>query len=347
MEFTLFKRKGKNGASTYYVRFWDIETGELIKTLSTRKTSFKEATLWALEHIEGNGSNEDKNSPTFQDYTNSWFIWNKCPYIKKLLTKGKPFSRSHADGRRGILNNHLLPYFGELELKETKGSDIENFMENMGNKGFSSSTINSAFHTLSSILTEAYRQEIISTNPIDRIEPMEKQTQKSDLIPAEITDKLFSLDNIEEYWKGSLFHYLFNLLAFTTGLGQSEILALRKKNIDLNSSTISVTHTWDRKYGLKEAKREILRIVPIPLETQNLLEAYFAENGYLIENSLIFHGKSRERAIDHKAVNNYFKDAVMAAGADLTQTKITFQSWRHTYVANKCSSDNYEYNSKA
>ncbi len=220
-------------------------------------------------------------------------------------------------------------------------------MENMTNKGFSSSTINSAFHTLSSILTEAYRQEIIPTNPIDRIEPIEKQTQKSDLIPLEVTDKLFNLDNIEEYWKGSLFHYLFNLLAFTTGLGQSEILALRKKSVDLNSSTISVTHTWDRKYGLKEAKRGISKIVPIPLEIHNFLKAYFYEHRYLIGNSLIFHGKSKERAIDHKAVNNYFKDALMAAGVDLTQTKITFQSWRHTYVANKRSSDNYEYNSRA
>jgi len=71
MEFTLFKRKGKNGAYTYYARFWDMETGELIKTLSTRKTSFKKATLWALEQVEDKGSNGAKNYPTFQDYTES------------------------------------------------------------------------------------------------------------------------------------------------------------------------------------------------------------------------------------------------------------------------------------
>lgn len=56
------------------------------------------------------------------------------------------------------------------------------------------------------------------------------------------------------YWENSLFHYLFNLIAFTTGLRQAEILALRR--IDIQDEIITVEHTWDRKYGLKRPKYE-------------------------------------------------------------------------------------------
>lgn len=144
------------------------------------------------------------------------------------------FSRSHADGRRGMLNNHLLPYFRKFKLEDIRVVDIERFMTQMSKNGYSPSTINSAFYTSSSILKEAYRQELISKNPIDRVEPMAERTKRPDVIPLDIVIKLFAPENKMEYWKDSDFHYLFNLIAFSTGMRQAEILALRKKDINIS-----------------------------------------------------------------------------------------------------------------
>jgi hypothetical protein len=131
MIFNLFKRKGKRGNYIYYVRFWNSETNKIIKTLSSGKFTIKDASRWALEQIQEYNFLKAKSIPTFQSYTENWFVWDECTFIEKQLAKGKRFSRSHADGRRGILKNHLLPYFGNKKLTDIRVIDIENFMTKM------------------------------------------------------------------------------------------------------------------------------------------------------------------------------------------------------------------------
>lgn len=122
VDFTTFKRRLKGGRFLYYVRFYNKETRELITTRSSGKTKLKEAYDWAYQQIQEGEifTATSKQNPLFQTYTENWFLWDKCPFIKKQLVKGKRFSRGHADNRRGMLENHLLPYFGEMKLRDIK-----------------------------------------------------------------------------------------------------------------------------------------------------------------------------------------------------------------------------------
>ena len=70
--------------------------------MSSGMTTKKAADKWAIVKLSsGNFSRKSKHN--FSQYTKNWFVWDKCAYIKLMQGKGKRFSRSYADNRRGFL----------------------------------------------------------------------------------------------------------------------------------------------------------------------------------------------------------------------------------------------------
>lgn len=328
-QFTIYPRKSKTRGKIYYVRFREPDSGERLSGVSSGQTTKKAANNWAIKQISS-GKIARKSHLNFSKFTKNWFIWNKCPYIALRLRKGKRFSRSHADGRRRILLKHLIPYFGNMKLSDIKVQSIEAFLVRMQKLGYSSSSINSFYSTLSSIMKEAYRQGIITENPIEKVQPFTKKSKKKDIIPLEIAQKLFLQKNIDQYWNNSSFHYLFNLIAYTTGLRQGEILALRRK--DIEADYIKVVNTWDRKYGLKSPKYESDRFIPLSIFTLEKVQVYLSNMKSKEPEALLFSQSFNiYKAIDHKAINSAFKKAISNTELDLSKLNITFHSWRHTF----------------
>ncbi len=325
-QYTLYPRKSKLHGKIYYVRFRDPDTGIRLSPKSSGKKTKGAANNWAIQQIKQGKIKSTKYN--FTTYTANWFIWEKCPYIKLMRSKGKRFNRSYADGKRCILVKHLLPYFGNYDLSKINVPIIEKFLLTLIDKGYSSSTISSIYYTLSIILKEAYRQDIIEKNPMLKIENVKKVTAKKDIIPKQIADEIFSLKNKDKYWDNE-FHFLFNLIAYTTGLRQGEILALQKCSIEDNY--INVKYNWDRKYGLKSPKYNSNRIIPLPSFTKTCIDNYILKNGITDDEMLLFHGEDFYKAIDHKAVNKHFKKALEKTDLDLSTLNITFHSWRHTF----------------
>jgi integrase len=270
-KFTIFPRPSKKYKQVYYVRFRDPENGERMSAVSSGHTTKSGARNWAIEQIQA-GNIDRKSKVNFSVYTTEWFVWGKCPYIKLMLSKGHRFSRSYAENRRGYLINHLQPFFGNMKLGEIGVTEAEGFLANMQTKGYSSSAVNNAFSTFSIIMQEAVRQGILLSNPLDKVKCVVKTTSIKEIIPLDTAKTLFNPCNIGKCWDNSIFHYCFNLVAFTTGLRQAEILALRKK--DIKKGYLEVNHTWDRKYGLKAPKYESNRVISLPDFAMNQLNDY-------------------------------------------------------------------------
>lgn len=326
--YSFLLRTSKKYGKIYYVRFRDPETGERMTAVSSGKTTKKAADKWAIAQLSS-GNVTRKSKHNFSQYTKNWFVWDECAYIKLMLGKGKRFSRSYADNRRGFLLNHLVPYFGKMKLTEISVQSIEEFITSLQDLEYSSSTINSAFSTLSSIMKEAYRQGVIQENPVEKVQSVVKRTEKKDIVPLPIARQLFQEENMAAYWDNSLFHYLFNLIAFTTGLRQAEILALRR--MDIKDEIINVEHTWDRKYGLKRPKYESERFVTVPDYTLHHIQRYLVSMSDKSPEALLFCGTNENKAIDHKTINKAYFNALGKTDLDLETLNISFHSWRHTF----------------
>ena len=332
-QFTLFPRKSKRHCQIYYVRFRDSDTGERLTPTSSGKTNKSAATQWAIDQLR-KGDITQKSKLSFREFTKNWFVWGKCPYISLMLSKGHSFSHSHADGRRRTLINHLLPYFLGMKLSAIDVNTIESFLANLGKKNYSPSTVNNAYYTLSIVLSEALRQGYIQSNPILKIKRIAPRAVEKGTIPLDLARKLFLADSINSIWNGNSFWFLFNQIAFTTGMRQGEICALRK--VDVKDGYIEVNHTWDRKYGLKPPKYQSKRIITIPpLTTEWISKFLNREDRNADPCALLFHGKnSAFKAIDHKAINKHYYRALAIVGIPESrrlELNITFHSWRHTF----------------
>ncbi len=55
---------------------------------------------------------------TLRSFTENFFVWDKCEWIRNRHARDKSFTRAVAQSRRGHLDNHILPVFGDCLLTE-------------------------------------------------------------------------------------------------------------------------------------------------------------------------------------------------------------------------------------
>ncbi len=333
-KFTFYIRKNRKNKKVYYVRFRDPDIGKRLSGISTGKSTKAEAISWAVSQLE-NGEYRPRKEIKFKEFTKNMFIWEKCNYIKYLRAKHQRFSRGHADNQRTILETHLIPYFGEYKLSKINITIIENFLTQLSDRNYATTSIANYYNTLSIVMKEAYRLDYISYNPMDKVRRINKKSTEKGILYAKEISELFNKESLTNIWNDDIQHMVFNLIAMTTGMRQGEILALRK--MDIKEDYIIINNTWDRKYGLKKPKYDSTRIVPIPELTITLLNTYLKYFKNKPEDSLIFFSLNNpQKALDHKAVNKHFYDALRKIGiTDEIRKKrnITFHSWRHTFIS--------------
>lgn len=324
--FTLYKRKTtKKKHFIYYCQFRS-SSGKRLTAISTGKTTKAEAIKWAIDQISDNQF-LIKKAPFFSDYSNNWFIWDKCNYIERKLERGN-YSKSYAELQLGLLKHHILPYFKNKRLNELQMNDIDHWLLNL-KKRTSVFVANRSLSVLKVMLSEAVRLSIISSSPAENIESFPELMQEKGIISADEIICLFGESAMNFVWNNNYFHRTLNALAFTTGIRMGEIQALRWK--DIKNEYISIEHSWDRKYGLKEPKANSKRIVPLANIISHWLDNIRDNNK---DEFYIFHGNSFNKPIDHKAIVKHFYIALKNIGISEEQRKkrnLSFHSWRHTF----------------
>lgn len=320
------------------MRFRDPETGERLPGISTGKTNKGDADRWARDYLSSGKLNK-KSTQIFSNYAKNWFVWGQCPYIQMLTHKGYSLSRGYANTSRRHLENHILPFFGDMKLRDINVNDIESFLSLLstpieeGGKGLSSSSVNSIYQVFKTMLEEAYRRGYISSTPTERIQKPARRHKETGIIPYDKIKLLFDETTIDEVWENNVIHYTLNLLSASTGMRQGEVQALKISNV--YKEYVDVEYTWDRKYGLKSPKYNSKRKIPIPELTSRYLHHLIDAHPYSEDSdTLIFFGKEPYSALDHKAINKHFQRALTNVGLDKnrrTTENITFHSWRHTF----------------
>lgn len=167
---------------------------------------------------------------------------------------------------RGYINNHIKPYVGSIPLSKltsldlqklykillTKGK-IERIESKNQPKGLSAKTVRNINQIISSALTLAKEQKLLSSNPAEvcalpKIEHREMKT-----IPVEQLNSF-----LREAKESGVYEMYYIELA--TGLRRGELLGLKWEDIDMVNGTIRVQRQVARIDG---------EIVEAPLKTKN------------------------------------------------------------------------------
>lgn len=178
-----------------------------------------------------------------------------------------------------IVNLHLIPNLGNIQLKQLQPTHIERFYAKElkegrvdGNGGSSAQSVQHYGRVLSQALSHAVRMEVVGRNVALNVKsPRPKRTEIEPLTREGVAKLLKAAYHTEFYYP--------LLVAVYTGLRRSELLALTWKDVDLDARYLSVnkglhTHSSEEERYQPPKTDKSRRRVSLPKELVLALRHY-------------------------------------------------------------------------
>ena len=334
--FTLFPRKTKNGKDIWYFRTYD-ESGARTTARSTGRTSKTAARQYVVD-ILTSGNILPKKNPTFKEYVQDWWIWDRCAYVLSKRARGSRIGQTYVRTNRMYLDSHILPSLGKYRISAITPRIIERMVMDLRNKiskygrPLSPTSVNQVLSCLKIIFREAVRLGDLARDPTISVMPLKENRKTKSFLSPDEARQLFEDTRIGEIWDGNLAHYTLNLVAASTGMRMGEVQDLQVQYV--KDGYIQIEHAWIRRYGLDEPKWGSKRPVPIPSKTQLHLKDLIAMSPYSDPEDLVFWGVERKKPIDSKKINEVLYVAFEKIGISdelRRERNVTFHSWRHLF----------------
>lgn len=190
-------------------------------------------------------------------------------------------------------------------------------------QGWSAKNRNNMLIPLRGVMEMAYLDEIIESNPADRIKNAKVQKEPPDPLEAE------EVDSVMKYLRWKYDDQIANLIEFSffTGMRPSEVISLQWKDIDHRRGLARVERA--RTFGEEhETKTFKVRDVELNVRAKTALSRQkahtFMKDGYVFENPVTGEPYTEERPIRRA----YWNPALNALGI----RQRTFYQTRHTYA---------------
>ena len=255
-------------------------------------------------------------------------------YLKQWM---RDYAESHVsrrtfEGYLGNLERYILPAIGGIALERLSARHIQEMestlLRNGGKNGaaLSPRTVLQVHRILSKALKDAVKIGILSRNVAEAVEPpritrFEARTLSWDEIHQ-------FLDNVD----GPQYRTLF-LLDIQTGLRRSELLGLRWRDIDLQTSVLSVQRALVKlpsgEKVLTVPKSGQARVITLPAQSVEALRLLWDATGHDSENGDFVFRHSDGMPLDPDQVTKKSKSAAVQLGVG----DLRLHDLRHTHAS--------------
>jgi len=176
-------------------------------------------------------------------------------YAELLMESKKQTTATKTYGRYlSIIDNAILPYFGDDAIRDLKVSHVEKWRNDLL-KRFTSKTVKDYQSVFRGIFQKALHDEEIGRNPIDALDSL--KVKKPDVTPFMPHEVKLIIDTAQGWFKNYL------ALGFMTGMRVGEIIALKWENVNLEKREIYVCASKSMGVeGLPKTQSSI-RYIPI------------------------------------------------------------------------------------
>jgi integrase len=179
---------------------------------------------------------------------------------------------TYAKLTEGLIENHLVPYFGSTDLREIRESDLLGFVQRMQASGRAPGTIQNALSALRRVCSLLVREKVMTTNPATGIGKIVNQIQRAS---AAETKEV-------EAWSHAEAEILLRVAAeaeprfapflrvlLSTGMRRGEALGLKWSDIDLDAGYLTIRRsiTLGGISTPKSGKARRIRLSPALAET--------------------------------------------------------------------------------
>ena len=214
-----------------YVVGKDSGTGKQIRKFVYAKTQkeVRQKLAQAIAAID-KGIYQDPNKITVAAWMGEWLTTFCANKVKPLTYQSY----------QGIINNHIIPAFGAVELQAVKGTHIQRLYNSMTAAGRSGKTVKNVSAVLHKAFSIALKQGIIQANPCGAAElPKAKHKEIRPLADDEIPHFLAAIDE-------SPMRNAFALCLFA-GLREGECLGLSWGQVDFERGRITVSQQLQKE----------------------------------------------------------------------------------------------------
>lgn len=245
----------------------DGKVNRTSKVIEARSLSDAKKQAAALEVDYKRGQEvQTAHAPTFNDLVEKW------RELKKPDMEHKTQERYE-----GFLTGFMLPYFGNMKVKEIKALNIDEYLSTLKkdgvrldgkNGGYSEKTIRHHYMFIQTLLNLAVKWEMIEYNPCIKVDAPKVHKHEAGYYEDENIDRLldclevecnreideaggmgdvFSFDNLTSRQCTDIFNaYMrqnYILLALVSACRRGEMIGLRVDDIDFENNRILITQT--------------------------------------------------------------------------------------------------------
>lgn len=230
------------------------------------------------------------DTPNLPKLTMSELLTDWQTTIKKYELKPSSYDRLEQ-----TINNNITPYIGYLQIASLTPQDIQRYINQLTDKGYSYSTIKKAYNAINASLKMALERDYIRKNPCINIKlPKQIKHLKSDI--EFFTDEEAEIIINAATYRYHTGRYMYKhgyaiVLLLNTGMRVGELLALKWQNVDLDNRQIYICETRgqiierdndEQRYIMADRSTKTqssCRYVPINQKALQALE-YFKSLGY-------------------------------------------------------------------
>jgi integrase len=310
------RRATRRGDVRYEVRFRGTDGKERSRTFRTKKQAerYERAQQSALDR--GIWVDPRSGRTRLRDWANEW---------QRTVVHLRPKTRRIYDGN---LRNHILPVLGDRELAKLTPSMLQAWLSDLSvkpvrrGKPLAPGSVAQAYRTLNRVLAAAVENELIGRNPLQGVKPPQVPSEPMRFLSH---DEVATLaDAIGDRYRALV------LLAAYGGLRAGELIALRRKHLDLLRRTVSVVEQvqyLDREYKVSPPKSASgRRSVSIPVFVGEALARHLEQYAEAGAEAIVF---SAPRG-GHLHLENFRKRVWDPAVARAGLAPLRLHDLRHT-----------------
>jgi integrase len=266
-----------------------------------------------------------------------------------LDTKGR--RHSTRSGYRAVLTQHLVPYFGRMQLDAIESADVDAYIARKRRTGLGAGTVNRHLNVLRRVCKLAVRAGKMRTNPVLSVDPLEEPDRRlrwRRLQPEEVGAVARAFDQLvareqdadERSWVEQA-RVVF-LVIYGLGLRRGEVLGLRWRSVRLadpeNRPTLSVEAATVRGRDGDPKSQTSLRTLVLDEFLAGELFDHRGRSRYQGDGERVFCHPQKGSTLDHKRYAETFRTALVAA--EITDHVRPFHDGRHSAITNDAAAGN-------
>ena len=237
-----------------------------------------------------------------------------------------------------LIENHLLPSFGEMTIMEE--ADIQCFVFEKLKEGLSQKTIKDILIVLKMVLKFGAKNKMFEYQQFEIQYPTEREKYQIEVLSKAHQKKI--MHYIKEHFT---FKNLGIYICLSTGIRIGEICALTWEDIDTESGVINIRKTIQRIYIIEDDKRHTELILDSPKTKNSIREIPMSKELVRmlkpikkIVNNSFFVLTNDSKPTEPRTYRNYYKNLMK----ELDIPELKFHGLRHSF-ATRCIESNCDY----